>query len=68
MVETERLENIKVLKIVMDTRDKVERMWKGKSIGKEIWGKNGEVRHLWDTDKVYYMLTRMCMVVSTGLD
>ena len=29
----------------METRAKVERVWEGKSIGKEIWG----VRHLWET-------------------
>ena len=51
MVETERLEDIKALKIVMDIRDKVERVWEGK-VGKEVWGKNREVRHLWDTDIV----------------
>ena len=38
MVETERLEDIKVLKIVMDTGDKVEREWEGKSVENEISG------------------------------
>ena len=39
MVETKRLEDIKALKIIMDTREKVEIVWEEKSIRKEIWGK-----------------------------